>query len=80
MTKTTIGCDDVAEEKTTRAYLTRLGAQVGPTEIVDDFSIYEVDGVPPDAFHRHLFPARKEPPAGHRPRVVKTMRASSKVF
>lgn len=49
MTKTTIVCDDATEEKTARAYLTALGAQVGPTETVEDFSMYEVDGVPPNA-------------------------------
>ncbi len=49
MTKTIIVCDNAAEEKTARAYLTGLGAQVGPTEIVDDLSIYETDGAPPNA-------------------------------
>lgn len=49
MTKTIIVCDNQTEEQTARAYLTGLGAQVGPTEIVDDLSIYETDGVPPNA-------------------------------
>ena len=49
MTKTVIVCDSEAEEKTAKAYLTALGAQVGPTEVVQDLSIYETDGVPPNA-------------------------------
>jgi hypothetical protein len=49
MTKTTIICDNLNEEQGAIAYLKQIGAQVLPTETVDDFSIYEVDGVPPNA-------------------------------
>jgi hypothetical protein len=48
-TKTIIICDNPTEEQVARAYLLGLGAQVGPSETVDDLSIYETDGVPPNA-------------------------------
>jgi hypothetical protein len=49
MTKTIIVCDNPTEEQAARAYLTGLGAKVSPTEIVDDLSVYETDGAPPNA-------------------------------
>jgi len=54
MTKTTIVCMTAKEEQIAREYLRQRGAQVAPTETVDDFSVREVVGEPPNA----QFPAR----------------------
>jgi hypothetical protein len=48
MTKTMIVCENAAEEKAARDYLTGIGAKVGPTENIEDLSIYEVDANPPN--------------------------------
>lgn len=49
MTKTIIVCLSDKEEQIAREYLKQRGAVVAPSETVDDFTVREVAGVPPNA-------------------------------